>query len=130
MTGAPGGSTESISGEAGNRTCDPWFTSNSVYHMAALRHIGYRRRYSCLWPCFLAVPVLAGGFMVFWIYFQLNLQGSGFEASQKTGERLKVSSDRLGEAGNRICDPWFTRHRFIPTPRRRRYSHFETDQVK
>ena len=40
--------------------------------------------------------------------------GSGLEASQKTGQRLKVSSDRLGEAGNRTCDPWFTRHRFIP----------------
>ena len=42
--------------------------------------------------------------------------GSGFKASQKTqktGQRLKVSSDRLGEAGNRTCDPWFTRHRFI-----------------
>ena len=25
-----------------------------------------------------------------------------------------LSSDRLGEAGNRTCDPWFTRHRFIP----------------
>ena len=33
--------------------------------------------------------------------------GSGFKASQKTGQRLKVSSDRLGEAGNRTCDPWF-----------------------
>ena len=40
--------------------------------------------------------------------------GSGFKASQKTGQRLKVSSDRLGEGGNRTCDPWFTRHRFIP----------------
>ena len=40
--------------------------------------------------------------------------GSGFKASQKTGQRLKVSSDRLGEAGNRTCDPWFTSHRFIP----------------
>ena len=40
--------------------------------------------------------------------------GSGFKASQKTGQRLKVSSDRLGGAGNRTCDPWFTRHRFIP----------------
>ena len=39
---------------------------------------------------------------------------SGFKASQKTGQQLKVSSDRLGEAGNRTCDPWFTRHRFIP----------------
>ena len=35
--------------------------------------------------------------------------GSGFKASQKTGQRLKVSSDRLGAAGNRTCDPWFTR---------------------
>ena len=25
--------------------------------------------------------------------------GSGFKASQKTGQQLKVSSDRLGEAG-------------------------------
>ena len=40
--------------------------------------------------------------------------GSGFKASQRTGQRLKVSSDRLGEAGNRTCNPWFTRHRFIP----------------
>ena len=38
--------------------------------------------------------------------------GSGFKAPQKTGQRLKVSSDRLGEAGNRTCDPWLTRHRF------------------
>ena len=40
--------------------------------------------------------------------------GSGFKAAQKTGPRLKVSSDRVGEAGNRTCNPWFTRHRFIP----------------
>ena len=37
--------------------------------------------------------------------------GSGFKASQKTGQRPKVSSDRLGEAGNRTCDPWFTRQK-------------------
>ena len=40
--------------------------------------------------------------------------GSGFKASQKTGQRLKVSSDRLGESGNRTCDPWFTRHSAYP----------------
>ena len=40
--------------------------------------------------------------------------GSGFKASQKTEQRLKVSSDRLGKARNRTCDPWFTRHSFIP----------------
>ena len=39
--------------------------------------------------------------------------GSGFKASQKTGQWLKVSSDRLGEAENQTCDPWFTRHRFM-----------------
>ena len=39
--------------------------------------------------------------------------GSGFKASQKTGQLLEVSSDRLEEAGNRTIDPWFTRHRFI-----------------
>ena len=73
----------------------------------------------CLWPCSLAVPGLAG-----WIYGFLVLcpgtpEGSTgscsvFKASQKTGQQLKVSSDRLGEAGNRTCDHWFTRHRFIP----------------
>ena len=36
---------------------------------------------------------------------------SGFKASQKTGQQLKVSSDGLGEAGNRTCDYWFTRHK-------------------
>ena len=40
--------------------------------------------------------------------------GSGFKASQKTAQQLKDSSDRLGEAENRTCDPWFARHRFIP----------------
>ena len=40
--------------------------------------------------------------------------GTCFKTSQKTGQWLKVSSDRLGEAGNRTCDPWFTRHRCIP----------------
>ena len=42
--------------------------------------------------------------------------GSGFKASQKMGQRLKVSSDRLGEVGNRTCDPWFKlirSHRFF-----------------
>ena len=39
---------------------------------------------------------------------------SDFKASPKTGQQLKVSSDRLKEAWNQTCDPWFTRHRFIP----------------
>ena len=40
--------------------------------------------------------------------------GSGFKPSQKTGPRPKVSSDRLRQAGNRTCDPLFTKHRFNP----------------
>ena len=40
--------------------------------------------------------------------------GSGFKVSQKTGQRLKVSSDRLGEAGNRTCDPHITNILWIP----------------
>ena len=31
MTGAPEGSTKSGSGEAGDRTCDPWFTRHRAY---------------------------------------------------------------------------------------------------
>ena len=60
-----------------------------------------------------------GGFMLFVVLCPGTPEGStgsgsDFKASQKTGQRLKVSSDRLGEAGNRTCDPWFTKHRFIP----------------
>ena len=57
--------------------------------------------------------------MVLWGFFCQGTPegstGSGFDlkASQKTGPHLKILSDRLGEAGNRSCDPWFTRHRFI-----------------
>ena len=49
-----------------------------------------------------------GGFMLFFVILI-----SRNSRRLKTGQRLKVSSDRLGEAGNRTCDPWFTRHRFI-----------------
>ena len=38
MTGTPEGSTESFYGEAGNRTCDPWFTRHSTY---PLHHGGF-----------------------------------------------------------------------------------------
>ena len=60
-----------------------------------------------------------GGFMLFVVLCPGTPEGStgsgsGFKASQKTVQRLKISFDRLGEAGNRFCDPWFTRHRFIP----------------
>ena len=74
-----------------------------------------------------------GGFMVFVVLCPGTPEGStgsgsGFKASQKTGQRLKVSSDRLREAGNRTCDPWFTRHRFIPyaTAKRRFFKAHKT----
>ena len=91
-TGNPKGLTKSGSGELGIIVCGcvPWLYQN--------------------WP---------GGFMIFVVLCPGTPEsstgsGSCLKASQKTGQRLKVSSDRLGEAGNRTCDPWFTRHRFIP----------------
>ena len=106
-------------GEAGNRACDLWFTRHRAY---PLHHggffptkIGFK-----LILCFCGrVPWLyqywPGGFILFVVLCSGTPKGStgsgsGFKASQKTGQRLKVSSDRLGEAGNRTCDPWFTRH--------------------
>ena len=64
--------------------------------------------------CLLA-KVLRGDFEVFMSRntWMLNRQWFWFKASQKMGPRLRVSSNRLGEAGNRTCHPWFTRHRFI-----------------
>ena len=101
MTGTPEGSTESgFYGEAGNRTCDLWFTRHSAY---PLHHGGFSHDwfiYFCgrvpwlyqYWP---------GGFKLFVVLCPGTPEGStgsgsGFKASQKTGQRLKVSSDRLG----------------------------------
>ena len=46
MTGAPGGSPKVVLwffyGEAGNRTCDPWFTRHSAY---PLHHGGFARQF-------------------------------------------------------------------------------------
>ena len=52
-----------------------------------------------------------GGFMLFVVLWPgtpegSTRSGSGFKASQKTGQWLKVSSQGLGEAGNRTCDTW------------------------
>ena len=44
--------------------------------------------------------------------------GSGFKASQKMGQRLKVSSDRLGEAGIEPAAPGLQDIGLSPTPRR------------
>ena len=76
-------------------------------------HLKEQSAKHCLWQCSLAVPVLAGLVMLFVVLCPGTPEGStgsgsGFNASQKTGQRLKVSSDRLVEAENRTCDPWFT----------------------
>ena len=39
------------------------------------------------------------GLCFLWLFVQKLASGSDFKASQKTGQWLKVSSDRLGEAG-------------------------------
>ena len=64
-----------------------------------------------------------GGFMVFVVLCPGTPEGStgsgsGFKASQKTGQRLKISSDRLGEAGNRTSTPGLQDIGLSPTPRR------------
>ena len=73
----------------------------------------------CLWPCSLAVPVLAWWVMVLWFYAQEHPKAKPavvlvLKRLRGRDKGLKVSSNRLGEAGNGTCDPWFTRHRFIP----------------
>ena len=70
------------------------------------------------------VPWLNQSVLARWVYGFVVLcpgapegstgSGSGFKASQKKGQWLKVSSNRLGEAENLTCDSWFTRLRFIP----------------
>ena len=108
------------------------FDLDILLYMEALQAdiIGYLRlrnlfqQLSCLFFLFCGrVPWLyqywPGGFMLFVVLCPGTPKGStgigsGFKASKKTGQRLNVSSDRLGEAGNQTCDPWFTRHRFIP----------------
>ena len=67
---------------------------------AALNHILF------LWPCYLAISstgwVVYGfvGFLCQGTPEGSTGSGSGFKVSQKTGPQLKVSSDRLEEAGN------------------------------
>ena len=73
--------------------------------------------WSCLWPCSLALISTGrvglwfcgggGGGLCTGAPEGSTGSGSDFKAPQKTGPRLKVSSDRLGEAGNRTCDPEF-----------------------
>ena len=52
------------------------------------------------------------GFLVVWFLCPgapkgLTDSGSGFKASQKTGQRLKISSNRLGEPGIKLPTPGY-----------------------
>ena len=76
----------------------------NLYYDSWYRHTQIVPAIYCLWQCSLAVPVLAGGVYSFVVLCPgapegLTGSGSGFKASQKTGQRLKVSSERLGEPG-------------------------------
>ena len=108
--GTPEGSTCNCSGfKASQKTGQQLKVSSDRLGEARLQmyfcgHVHWLYQY---WP---------GGFMPFVVLCPGTPEGStgsgsGFKVSQKTGQQLKVSSDRLGEAGNRTCDPWFTRHR-------------------
>ena len=87
----------------------------------------YRRRIACLWPCSLAVPVLAG-----WVYgFVVGApegstdSGSGFKASQKTGYGLKSHPTDWEKPGIEPAIPGLQDIGLSPTPRRILNSHFE-----
>ena len=48
------------------------------------------------------------GLCFLWFYVQELPKAQPAVDLVLKGQRHKVSSDRLGEAGNRNCDPWFT----------------------
>ena len=80
--------------------------------------------YLCLNKQILFVAVFLGctstglaGFMVFVVLCPGTPEGStgsgsDFKASQKTGQRSHPAD--WEKPGIEACDPWFTRHRFIP----------------
>ena len=129
-TGATEGSTKSIFGEAVNRICDLFFTR---LIQRRLQYIGYWRRNSCLWLCSLAVPVLAG-----WVYgFVVLCPGAPGPAVVLVLKRLrrrcnsfKSHPTHWEKPGIEPATPGLQDIGLSPTPRRRRNSHFETDQVK
>ena len=76
----------------------------NLYYDSWYRHTQIVPAIYYLWPCSLAVPVLAGGVYSFVVLCPgapecSTGSGSGFKASHKTRQLLKVSSERLGEAG-------------------------------
>ena len=104
-----------------------WYLIVSIPDLCILTYFDSRpticMKNNCLWPCSLAVPVLVG-----WIYgFVVLCPGtpegstgscSGFKASQKTGQQLKVSSDRLEKLGIEPATPGLQDIGLSPTPRR------------
>ena len=96
-------------GEAENQTCDPRFTRHRL-----IPYIKAAPSFTLLMAMFLGYnqywPVGFEGFFMSRSNRRLTGSGSGLKASQKTGPRLKVSSETLEEAGNRTCDPRFNRH--------------------
>ena len=74
----------------------------------------WRTRNYCLWPCSLAVPVLAGWVYAFlWFFVQELLEAQPavvlvLKRLRRRGKWLEVSSDRLGELGICFCGrvPW------------------------
>ena len=132
MTGAPEGSTKSISGEAGNRTCDPLFKRHGTSTITwRLQCIGYRRSNSCLWPCSLAVPVLAG-----WVYDFVVLCPAQpavvlvLKRLRRRGDSLKSHQTDWEKPVIELAISGLQYIGLSPTPRGRRNLHFETDQVK
>ena len=110
MTGAPEGSPKVFFMEKpGIEPATPGLQGIALIHYTTGASLtGRTRNYFCgrvpwlyqYWP---------GGFMLFVVLCPGTPEGStgsgsGFKASQKTGQRLKVSSDRLGEAGNRTWE--------------------------
>ena len=82
-------------GEAGNRTCDPWFTRH--------RFIPNTTAASCGFPW--VETSTAGRVYDLCVYYMTGAP----EGSPKV-----VFMWFYGEAGNRTCDPWFTRHSTYP----------------
>ena len=79
------------------------FSVSETLHVAYKKYI-IKRKF-CLWPCSLVITSTGRVGLWFCGFMSRSTQrltssGSDFKASQKTGQRFKVSSDRLGEAGN------------------------------
>ena len=85
-------------GEAGNRTCDPWFTRHSAYQ---LHHGGKKKKKKT----FCGFSMGRNQYWAGRVYVCLLYDGNTRRLNRKWF---------YGEAGNRTCDPWFTRHSAYP----------------